>query len=104
LAYCLTSIYEHFGLIQNFFGLIRIINCFLNQGFYLSLKMAWTQEELQKLEAAIAQGARVVKYADKEVEYRSLKEMLQIRDEIKKELGLISSSNLRKVGIFDKGL
>jgi hypothetical protein len=42
--------------------------------------LAFKQEDLQKLEEAIAQGALRVRYSDKEVTYRSLAEMLQIRD------------------------
>lgn len=49
--------------------------------------MAYTQADLDALNAAIAQGALRVKYSDKEVEYRSLPEMLQIRDLILGELG-----------------
>lgn len=37
--------------------------------------MAWTQVEIDKLKAAIAQGATKVKFADREVTYRSLDEM-----------------------------
>jgi hypothetical protein len=41
--------------------------------------MAWTIEQLNALDAAIAEGALTVKYADKSVTYRSLDEMLRIR-------------------------
>ena len=37
--------------------------------------MAWTQVDVDKLKAAIAQGATKVKFADREVTYRSLDEM-----------------------------
>lgn len=37
--------------------------------------MAWTQSDIEKLKAAIAQGATKVKFADREVTYRSLAEM-----------------------------
>lgn len=37
--------------------------------------MAWTQTDIDKLKAAIAQGATKVKFADREVTYRSLDEM-----------------------------
>lgn len=50
--------------------------------------MAFTQEQLDALEAAIAQGVKSVKYADKEVEYASLKDMLAVRDMMREELGL----------------
>lgn len=37
--------------------------------------MAWTQTDVDKLKAAIGQGATKVKFADREVTYRSLDEM-----------------------------
>jgi hypothetical protein len=37
--------------------------------------MAWTQAEIDALKSAIAQGVLSVKYADREVTYRSLREM-----------------------------
>ena len=52
--------------------------------------MAWTQIELDKLDAAIAKGVLKVKYIDREVIYRSLNEMLKIRNEMKKELGQVA--------------
>lgn len=50
--------------------------------------MAWTQSDLTAIETAIAQGVRRVEYNDREVEYRSLKEMKEIRELIKRDLGL----------------
>lgn len=66
--------------------------------------MAFTQDQLDKLEAAIAQGSLRVKYADKEVTYRSLDEMLKIRNLMRESLGLIDSSGRRVVMGFSKGL
>lgn len=68
--------------------------------------MAWTQDDLTILEKAIAQGATRVKYADKEVEYRSLSEMYNIREQIKDELGLNGSlkNKGRRYASFDKGI
>lgn len=37
--------------------------------------MAWTQTDLDVLKAAIAQGATSVRFADRQVNYRSLDEM-----------------------------
>lgn len=51
-------------------------------------KSAFTVENLEALEEAIAGGEKRVKYTDKEVEYRSLDEMLKIRDLMRKKLGL----------------
>lgn len=48
---------------------------------------AFTQENLLALEEAIADGALKVKYTDKEIEYRSLAELLKIRDLMKNALG-----------------
>ena len=59
----------------------------------------FTKENLTALEHAIAEGAKRVKYSDKEIEYRSLEEMLKIRDLMKKELGLNKCSSSRK-GLF----
>lgn len=49
--------------------------------------MSFTQEQLDALEAAIAEGTLTVKYADKEVTYRSLDELLRIRNLISRSLG-----------------
>ncbi len=68
--------------------------------------MAWTSDDLVVLEKAISTGATKVKYADKEVEYRSLEEMFQIREQIKDELGLngTSPNKGRRFASFNKGL
>jgi len=50
--------------------------------------MAFTTEQLEALEAAIAKGVLTVKYRDKLITYRSLDEMLKLLSEIKKSLGL----------------
>lgn len=49
---------------------------------------AFTMARLEALEAAIAEGVFRVKYSDKEVQYRSLAEMMQIRDIMRRQLGL----------------
>ncbi|ABB56764.1 phage head-tail joining protein [Synechococcus elongatus] len=48
--------------------------------------MAFTQEDLQALEAAIASGCDEVAYGDKRVRYKTLSQMLQARDLMRKEL------------------
>jgi hypothetical protein len=48
--------------------------------------MAFSSEQLAALEAAIAEGALRVRYDGKEVQYRSLSEMLQVRDMIRRQL------------------
>jgi hypothetical protein len=64
--------------------------------------MAWTQEDLTTLDAAIASGAMRVKYKDREVTYRSQAEMLQARSMIRRELGL-DAGNGRRVFQITKG-
>lgn len=49
----------------------------------------WTSEELAALEAAMAQGVRRVEYNDRTVEYRSLNEMKELRELIRRSLGLV---------------
>jgi len=66
--------------------------------------MGWSSEDLAALEDAIKQGVRRVKYSDREVEYRSLPEMLQLRDMMKRELGQTKRGPLRYVAEFNKGL
>ena len=46
----------------------------------------FTLEKLVALEKAIADGTLRVKYSDKEIEYNSMKEMLRLRELMKKEL------------------
>jgi len=67
--------------------------------------MAWTSNDLTVLESAIASGATSVKYADKEVTYRSLSDMFQLREQMKKELGITDpADNGRRVGVYNKGI
>lgn len=67
--------------------------------------MTFTTDDLSRLNAAIAEGTKKVKYQDKEVEYRSLDEMLKLRDLMLRETGAYSSgSGNRKVGIYNSGL
>jgi hypothetical protein len=44
------------------------------------LAMAWTQDDLDALDAAIATGVKKVQYANGSTEYQSLNEMLTLRD------------------------
>jgi hypothetical protein len=66
--------------------------------------MAYTQQQLEALDAAIAEGALTVKYTDKSVTYRSLDEMIRIRDLIRAELGVLSHSTSLVYPTFGKGL
>lgn len=67
--------------------------------------MAYTLQQLQALDTAIAQGTRTVKYGDKWVEYRSLDEMLRIRNLMAEELGLNKqAASNRRFASFSKGI
>jgi hypothetical protein len=44
--------------------------------------MAYTQDDIDALKAAIASGAKKVKFSDRETEYRDLSEMRQILNEM----------------------
>lgn len=66
--------------------------------------MGWTQTDLDAIENAIKSGTLRVKYSDKEVTYRSLDELLKIRDLIKKDLGLSSGVGNRLYASYSKGL
>lgn len=54
--------------------------------------MAWQQSDLDAIESAIKSGALIVKFSDKQVQYRSLDEMLKIRDLIRKALGATATT------------
>lgn len=56
--------------------------------------MAWTSAQLSALENAIAQGTLTVEYADKRVTYRSLDDMLKLRDLMRRELNGSEASGL----------
>lgn len=56
----------------------------------------FTQAQLDAINEAISSGTLSVKYQDKEVTYRSLEELLRIRDTIKKALGQSSASSRLK--------
>ena len=65
----------------------------------MALNTAFTIENLELLEQAIVEGVKRVKYSDKEVEYRSLDEMIKIRNLMRKELCIGTSSKTEK-GLF----
>ena len=63
----------------------------------------WTLEDLEQLDDSIKKGVKIVKYTDKEITYRSLDEMLQIRQLICQELGLVGRGT-RLLAEHSKGL
>lgn len=57
--------------------------------------MAFTQAQLDALDKALGEGALVVKYEDKQIEYRSLDEMMRLRNTMRRELsGATGGSSL----------
>lgn len=53
----------------------------------------YTEEQLASLDRAIAEGALIVQYRDKKIEYRSLNEMLRIRALMASDLGAAGATN-----------
>lgn len=66
--------------------------------------MAYQQSDLDALDSAIAQGVLRVRYNDKDVIYRSLQEMLQIRALIQKELAGPNAPTGKKYASFKSGI
>ena len=66
--------------------------------------MAYTQEDLDKIKAAIASGAKEVQYSDKKVVYQTTENMLIAQREIENELGLTEQpkdyKGGRRIGYF----
>ncbi len=63
----------------------------------------WTNEDLQRLEKAISLGTLKVKFADKEVTYQDISEMLKARSTM---LRVLRQPTLKTnvISTFDKGL
>jgi len=59
--------------------------------------MAYTQQDLQTLERAIAAGVQQVRYADRIVTYQTLDAMRAARVEIANELGITLRPPRRRV-------
>jgi len=68
--------------------------------------MSFTQSQYDALCSAIAEGALIVKYADKQVEYRSLDEMLKIKAMMAADLlpSTNTTGSRRIVGVYGSGL
>ena len=68
----------------------------------------FTQAQLDSLLAAIAEGALRVKYQDKEVEYRSLNDMLKLKqlmeDDLAAQAGETTGGGRRTVAVYGSGL
>jgi hypothetical protein len=64
--------------------------------------MSFSADDLEKLEKAIKSGVRRVKFADREVEYHSLADMIKARDLLRRELGKTGGRTF-ELAVFDKG-
>lgn len=64
----------------------------------------YTLEDLEALEKALSLGATEVYSGDKRIVYRSLSEMIRIRDIMKRELGLITGASKKVSPTYNKGL
>ncbi len=58
--------------------------------------MAWTQIDIDLLKSAIAQGATKVKFADREVSYRSLDEMRETLAMLQREVDAAAGIVVRR--------
>ncbi len=58
--------------------------------------MAFTQAQLDALDTALAQGALSVEYGGKRVTYRSLEEMLALREQMQRELAPTATAAQRR--------
>jgi hypothetical protein len=69
--------------------------------------MAWTQADLDKLDAAIAGGAALqsIQFADQTFTFRTLKEMLELRAVMTASLSTADgSSTAYRLGATSKGV
>lgn len=66
----------------------------------------FTQEQYDALCAAIATGTKAVKYADKEVQYQSTAQMLEVKNLMEEDLGISPTptdyKRGRRIGDFYK--
>lgn len=65
--------------------------------------MAFSQAQLDAIEAGIAAGATTVSYEGKSVSYRSLDEMLRIRAIIRRALGIDPAASQTVLVAHDRG-
>jgi hypothetical protein len=59
--------------------------------------MAFTTDQYEKLQDAISQGVMIVKYADKEIQYRSLDDMIRTAALMADALGLSNNNSSRAI-------
>ena len=61
--------------------------------------MAWTSTDLENLSDAIKQGIRTVSIAGKTVTYESRAEMMRLRSDMEREIGL-TAAQVKKTRTF----
>lgn len=61
------------------------------------MPVTWTQDDVDALQAAIKSGAKTVKYADREVTYHSLDEMLRLLSDMQQSVdnGTVAGTRYR---------
>jgi hypothetical protein len=64
--------------------------------------MAYTQQQLADLEAAIAEGVTSVSSNGRQVAYRNLTDMLKLRDLMAQELGVAGAGRQRQYVSFKR--
>lgn len=65
--------------------------------------MAWSESDITALETAIKQGTVRVKFADREITYRSLDEMIRLRDLMISSVRGKSTPKSHTFGDYDRG-
>lgn len=65
--------------------------------------MAYTQAHLDAVELAIAQGEKTVRYADRNIEYRTVDELIRARDLIRTDLARASGPRSRVTRLYHGG-
>lgn len=65
--------------------------------------MAYTTEQLEELERLIASGESSAAYQDRRIGWRSLQDLIRLRDEMRRELGASSAPRFVQA-VYEKGL
>lgn len=65
--------------------------------------MAFTQDDVVRIERALAKGEHIVRFADRTVEYRSVQELIEARDRMLNELSKVGRRRARLVRLFHVG-
>ncbi|WP_333500983.1 phage head-tail joining protein [Kluyvera genomosp. 2] len=65
--------------------------------------MAFTQDDVVRIERALAKGEHIVRFADRIVEYRSVQELIEARDRMLNELSKGGGRRARLVRLFHAG-